>query len=172
MMRFIPRSTSSFMMSKWYGAQARKVHSKNISAYRHEIVNIMHEFMWCIDKNEPERFADLFTDTGTVLIAKTGTSVTGRDNLMELCSGLHQRFAPALHFESNIVLDISCDSSASNKSYWYAVLGGDIISTGFHYDQFATTTDINGNLVWKFNHRIVEHHWTKSGGHENYKQHE
>lgn len=72
-----------------------------------------------------------------------------------------------------IEFDENNPNIARNKSYWYAVNGGEIISTGFHEDQLILTTPSHSKNdhtpVWLFQHRIIRHHWTKSGGFEEVK---
>lgn len=46
--------------------------------------------------------------------------------------------------------------------------GNEIISTGFHFDEFilVDNNSNNGDPIWLFKHRVIRHHWTKSGGFE------
>ena len=60
-----------------------------------------------------------------------------------------------------------------NKSYWYALHGNEIISTGFHYDELILSSESNSSSshpIWLFKHRIIRHHWTKSNGFEEVKK--
>ena len=44
-----------------------------------------------------------------------------------------------------------------------AVLGGDIVSTGAHEDELIKCPNTG---LWRFQKRIIKHHWTKDGGFE------
>jgi hypothetical protein len=54
---------------------------------------------------------------------------------------------------------------AKNKSYWYAQKGGQVISSGFHYDELVLSHQ-NSEPKWLFRQRIIKHHWTLTGGFE------
>lgn len=49
---------------------------------------------------------------------------------------------------------------ATNVSYWKAMDGGEIVSTGIHRDRLVL---LDG--VWIIRHRVIDHTWTKAGGH-------
>jgi hypothetical protein len=65
--------------------------------------------------------------------------------------------------ESNVNINIKNECEATSMSYWMAVLGGDIVSTGSHEDTLVR--DEHSGL-WLFQKRIIRHHWTKDGGFE------
>ena len=52
------------------------------------------------------------------------------------------------------------DREATNVSYWKAMDGGEIVSTGIHRDRLVP---LDG--VWVIRHRLNDHTWTKAGGH-------
>lgn len=144
-------------------------YSKNrnlVNSGHFAITNTLHQLLFAMDRNDPELFASLFTPNGSCEIKKSGLIVTGSDRLKNLCTTIHTKFRPALHMESNVVLDISEAGTARNKSYWYAVLGGEIMSTGFHYDDIVLFTNEDGIASWKIERRVIEHLWTKEGGFE------
>ena len=60
--------------------------------------------------------------------------------------------------EANVVIEIEQDS-ATNRSYWKAIVGGEIISQGRHFDTFKK---VDG--IWKFDKRIITFSWTKADG--------
>lgn len=124
------------------------------------ITTLIHEFLWCIDNCESQRFASLFADNGECTIVKSNLSVIGKCSLEKMCSDLHHRFKNTLHCESNVMIQGN-GITATNTSYWYALYGGDIISTGKHVDKFIRETSTNS---WKFESRIIYHHWTKNDG--------
>ena len=62
------------------------------------------------------------------------------------------------------MIDFKSPSEALNRSYWSAVLGGEVISTGFHLDKIVLDEEQDGSHVWRFSHRWIYHHWTKDGG--------
>jgi hypothetical protein len=138
---------------------------RNVVSNGHlQITNILHQLLFAMDRNDHELFASLFTQNGSCEVKKAGLIVSGSENLGNLCKSIHSKFSPALHMEANVVLDISDIGTATNKSYWYAVLGGEIVSTGFHYDSFVLTKNREGTESWKVENRVIEHHWTKEGG--------
>eukprot|EP00928_Gymnodinium_smaydae_P033560 TRINITY_DN24007_c0_g1_i1.p1 TRINITY_DN24007_c0_g1~~TRINITY_DN24007_c0_g1_i1.p1 ORF type:complete len:206 (+),score=35.88 TRINITY_DN24007_c0_g1_i1:64-681(+) len=123
------------------------------------IHNTLHVSMRCLDDGNSSLFAALFAEDGRCVIKKTGAEVVGRSALEQLCANLHARFRPALHIESNIVLTALPDGTVANSSYWYALLGGEVISTGRHYDVLVPAG--NSKKPWLLKHRTIEHVWTK-----------
>ena len=65
--------------------------------------------------------------------------------------------------ESNVHIKMLDDNTAENESYWTAVLGGEIVSTGSHEDVLVRC---EFTKRWRFHKRVVRHHWTKDGGFE------
>lgn len=62
------------------------------------------------------------------------------------------------------MIDFISPSEAVNRSYWSAVLGGEVISTGFHVDTLVLDEKKDDSQTWKFSHRLIYHHWTKDSG--------
>lgn len=126
-----------------------------------------------MDTNDSNNFANLFTNNGSIEIIKINKTFQTHNELKNLCSNLYTNFYPALHFESNIVIEFDEKDPllARNKSYWYALHGNEIISTGFHFDEFIFTTNSHhiNHPTWLFQRRIIRHHWTKNGGFEEVK---
>ena len=50
-----------------------------------------------------------------------------------------------------------------NTSYWKALHGGEVFSTGRHFDVFIKNKDGN----WLCKERVIQHVWTKDDGHIN-----
>lgn len=167
------------------------------------IHNQLNKILWCMDTNDSNNFANLFTNNGSIEIIKINKTFQTHNELKNLCSNLYTNFYPALHFvsfflkfihlfifiniihlliyysfiylfqESNIVIEFDEKDPllARNKSYWYALHGNEIISTGFHFDEFIFTTNSHhiNHPTWLFQRRIIRHHWTKNGGFEEVK---
>jgi hypothetical protein len=94
MARFLSRSFSS--------------HSSSSSSSHYFLIsNSINHLLWCMDHNDPETFASLFTSDGLVEIVKTNTRYNSKDQLKGLCSGIYSKFYPALHFVSVISLSFS-----------------------------------------------------------------
>ena len=154
-------------------ARAVCVINRRMASYQNtqhvEITNTLHRVLFAMDSNDHELFASSFTEDGVCEVKKSGLIVKGRSDLKNFCNTIHLKFKPALHIESNVIVNIRSENNAARattKSYWYAILGGDIISTGFHHDELVPSSNDDGHETWKLQHRIIEHHWTKSGGFE------
>ena len=50
----------------------------------------------------------------------------------------------------------------TNRSYWKALNGGEIVSVGFHLDTFVQEDSMKGD--WLCKKRIIQHVWTKIDG--------
>eukprot|EP00040_Diaphanoeca_grandis_P019567 m.103328 g.103328 ORF g.103328 m.103328 type:complete len:191 (+) comp27493_c0_seq1:76-648(+) len=116
---------------------------------------ILHSALIAIDECCPGDFAKCFTQTGICEILLTSTKVVGSVALENLCGGLSSTFKGVRHWEGNVCLR-EHDGHLINVSYWKALRGGDIISTGIHVDRFA---DHGGSAIA---HRIIAH--TFAGG--------
>jgi len=77
----------------------------------------------------------------------------------DLCATLHTKFSPATHWEGNVVLSQESEGLITNRSYWKALKGGEVISVGLHEDSFKL---VGGQ--WLCNERVIHHLWTKEGG--------
>jgi hypothetical protein len=64
------------------------------------ITNLLNEFLFCIDHNQSNKFAELFAENGSCKIEKIGAYFASPSELEDLCCQLHHRFTPALHFVS------------------------------------------------------------------------
>jgi hypothetical protein len=149
--------------------------SRHLSSGRESVMNTLNRFLWCMDRNDPDTFASLFTDDGTLEITKTNKIYDSPLLIKGFCSDIYTKFSPALHLvslsllpllipyqESNFVINIdSASSRATNESYWWSQLGGEVMSTGFHYDELVFEKN-----RWLFKRRVTTHHWTKAGGFE------
>lgn len=121
------------------------------------ITNTLNSCMVAMDNGDAGWFADCYTEDGECTIVKVNTTKTGREELMELCSFLHGKFAHCKHWEGNISVRPS-DSldQCTNVSYWKAISGNEIISTGIHRDVLIKCGD-----CWKIKSRIIEHTYSK-----------
>ena len=132
-------------------------------------INTIHDFLLCLDRGDHERFATLFTEEpeeGTCELVKFGAVARGQAELKDLCRTVHDNFKGCLHFEHTPVLR-TCPSGRSDtihsESYWSAVRGGQIISTGLHKDKLERR---HSDGQWLFRERRIFHHWTLAGGYE------
>merc|ERR550517_2263854 len=104
----------------------------------------------CMDGGRPEdceSFAQLFTEEAVVRVPIAKLTRRGRSELKELCATLHTKFAPATHWEGNVVLSQERAGLVRNRSYWKAMKGG----------------SIPGGR-WLCSERVIRHLWTKEGG--------
>ena len=122
-----------------------------------EINNIISEYMHCLDNGDGVGMANLFIKNGKCEIKKINKTISGSDGIKTFCINLHERFKTTSHFESNVVIKFDGANKATNVSYWKGINEGNIVSYGLHKDTFIKDTDNH----WKFNHRIIEHTWSK-----------
>jgi hypothetical protein len=124
------------------------------------VTNALNEILLCIDGGDAARFAALFTADGVVEVVLTGTVKTGSAELAALCDFLHGKFSGCTHWEGNVVLKAGPGGEVVNTSYWQALDGGEVVSTGRHDDVF-----VEADGVWRCRRRVIRHTWTKAGGH-------
>mmetsp|Transcript_35648 Transcript_35648/g.72654 ORF Transcript_35648/g.72654 Transcript_35648/m.72654 type:complete len:164 (-) Transcript_35648:139-630(-) len=126
--------------------------------------NTINTYMIALDQGSRDRFAQLFMDrSGSCEVVKMGKVFSGRSELRELCSLLHERFLGAMHFEANPTLRLLPDGRVANESYWYAVMDGKMTSMGIHTDILVVEPETK---QWVFQSRKIVHTWTKDGGRE------
>ena len=63
-------------------------------------------------------------------------------------------------------MEFTSSFEATNRSYWSAIVGGEVISTGLHVDKLELSKSENDTDKWLFTHRMIYHHWTKEAGHD------
>jgi len=80
---------------------------------------------------------------------------------MRLCTFLHEKFASCRHWEGNVCVELIGPGKATNVSYWKALDGGEVVSTGTHRDTLKEESPGH----WRVEKRVIEHTWTKAGGH-------
>lgn len=131
------------------------------------VTNLLNRVMLAMDSGDGAAFAACFAAGGRCEIAISGAAAEGREALESLCAGIHGRFCagPDLmcrHWESNICVSRGTPGSGflTNRSYWKALNGGEIISTGMHDD---TLVCVDGE--WKIATRVITHCWNKTTGH-------
>jgi hypothetical protein len=132
-------------------------------------LNTLHDFLLCLDKGDAPRFASLFSVDpvqGSCEVVKFKAVAKTPAELQDLCTAIHGNFKGCLHFEHNPVLK-TCPTGRSDtlhsESYWSAVRGGQIISTGVHKDILEKQ---HSDGQWLFRERRVFHVWTLAGGSE------
>ena len=132
-----------------------------------EIQNLLNRVMLAMDTGDAEAFSSCFTPDGTCSVMISGTKSRGIDELADLCLGIHTKFCagPNLrcrHWEGNVCIlrDASSSEELTNMSYWKALNGGEVISTGIHRDKIVS---FGGE--WRISSREIVHTWTKAGGH-------
>ena len=72
------------------------------------------------------------------------------------------------HWEGNVSLtDSEVDGEVHNTSYWQALSGGEVVSTGIHKDVlvYVYPSESSSEAGWKIKSREILHVWTKAGGH-------
>mgnify|MGYP000630757288 FL=1 len=99
-----------------------------------------------------------------IKIAKSKSE--GREAIAKSCEGIHGKFCSAplrcKHWEGNVYVETVNENTATNLSYWKALSGGEIVSTGIHRDTFVRSQT---DGAWLVKYRMIEHTWTKAGGH-------
>ena len=122
----------------------------------------------CLDKGDaPVRFPVRVDPVqGSCEVVKFKAVAKTPAELQDLCTAIHGNFKGCLHFEHNPVLK-TCPTGRSDtlhsESYWSAVRGGQIISTGVHKDILEKQ---HSDGQWLFRERRVFHVWTLAGGSE------
>lgn len=131
------------------------------------IQNLLNRVMLAMDSGDGETFADCFTADGTCSIKISGAKACGCDELLSLCMDIHAKFCagPTIrcrHWEGNVCIlpAASTARELKNESYWKALNGGEVVSTGIHRDRIVSIGD-----EWKILSREIIHTWTKAGGH-------
>jgi hypothetical protein len=74
--------------------------SRHLSSGRESVMNTLNRFLWCMDRNDPDTFASLFTDDGTLEITKTNKIYNSPLLIKGFCSDIYTKFSPALHLVS------------------------------------------------------------------------
>jgi hypothetical protein len=74
--------------------------SRHLSSGRESVMNTLNRFLWCMDRNDPDTFASLFTDDGTLEITKTNKIYDSPLLIKAFCSDIYPKFSPALHLVS------------------------------------------------------------------------
>jgi hypothetical protein len=148
--------------------------------------NTLNKVMLMMDRGDGEGFADCFAEDGTCEVVLTKTKKKGPSELADLCRFIKSKFPNAQHLEGNITLrevyspaeDAGHSSSATasskiaNRSYWFAIDGGLIVSMGVHEDVLVKVVASNSSAKggkptapsWKLSERKIIHTWTKAGG--------
>jgi len=130
------------------------------------ITNVVHRLMHCMDQSYSKGFANCFTEDGVLEIKIAKSKATGRAEIEKSCEALHNKFCTAplhcRHWEGNIYVETINENTATNLSYWKAISGGEIVSTGIHRDTLVRSQK---DGKWLVKYRIIEHTWTKAGGH-------
>ena len=123
------------------------------------ITNTLNRAMVAIDDGCGATFASCFTAEGRCEVHLTGAVAEGPAALAALADGLHAKFPGCRHWEGNVVVTDASLATATNRSYWKALEGGDVVSTGIHEDALA----VEGG-DWKIASRRILHTWTRAGG--------
>ena len=121
--------------------------------------NVLNTVMIAMDSGDAELFSSCFTDSGSCTIQIANKTHTGTEELRQLCMALSQKFRGVRHWEGNVCLQAT-DEGLTNTSYWKALDGGEIVSTGIHRD----VLECDGKNC-KIVSRQIIHTWTKAGGH-------
>ena len=102
-------------------------------------------------------------DVPSIEIKMLGIEKKRRQGLDDFIDIITTKFPLCTHWESNITLWHPADApeTIANRSYWKALKGGEVISTGTHEDLFIR--NILGE--WKCAARVIHHLWTKDKGH-------
>ena len=131
-----------------------------------EIQNLLNSVMVYMDTGNSAEFSKCFVENGTLRIVLANSLSSGREAIAKVCDSLHNKFCKAptycKHWEGNVSLTAGVNGSIENVSYWKSVSGGEILSTGIHRDVLQRNP---GSGKWEIQTRIIEHTWTKAGGH-------
>jgi hypothetical protein len=130
------------------------------------ITNVLHRLMHCMDQGYGKGFAKCFAEDGVLEIKIAKSKSEGREAIAKSCEGIHGKFCSAplrcKHWEGNVYVETVNENTATNLSYWKALSGGEIVSTGIHRDTFVRSQT---DGAWLVKYRMIEHTWTKAGGH-------
>jgi hypothetical protein len=124
-----------------------------------EICNLLNTNLVCMDEGDSARFANCYAEGGSCEILLLEKCFTGRDELKALADSLHERFKGVKHWEGNVSLS-KVGEMFTNVSYWKALDGGEVVSTGIHRDLLILEND-----EWKIKTRKIVHTYTKQKGH-------
>jgi hypothetical protein len=132
------------------------------------VTNTLNTVMIAMDTGDGNLFASCFTEDGAceIPLTKAPNPTQGTEALVALGAELHAKFPKAKHWEGNICIRRANRGEGGvkkdvlrNTSYWKAMEGGEVVSTGEHDDIL-----INVNGEWKIEYRIISHLWTKARG--------
>ena len=126
------------------------------------ITNLLNSVMLAMDTGEEFVFSSCFTADGTCDIKLMNQTFSGTEQLAGLCAMLAEKFRDARHWEGNVCITEGEGGRIMNTSYWKAIDGGEIISTGVHRDVLVRHPNIEGQ--WLIKNRIIDHTYTKAGG--------
>lgn len=122
-----------------------------------EIPTLLHRVLLAIDEGNSVDFAQCFAKNGICDVLLIGSRTTGSKALEILGSKLSSRFKGMRHWEGNVCVQMQTtdkgDQHFINRSYWKALLGNTIVSTGIHVDRLVK--DNTGNFV--IAHRVIGH---------------
>ena len=124
-----------------------------------EIQNVLNRVMLAMDDGNGAAFAACFTPDGACDVIISGAHKAGPSELSGLGVFLHEKFPTCRHWEANVCVTVT-EAGVMNKSYWKAIDGGEIVSTGIHEDILMK---VGGK--WLIKARVIRHTWTKAGGH-------
>ena len=124
------------------------------------ITNTLNRAMLAIDDGNGAAFAGCFTAAGTCDVALTEASAAGAAELGALAEGIHAKFPTCRHWEGNVCVSGDGGRGAANRSYWMALDGGDVVSTGIHVDAL----ELEADGEWRIARRRILHTWTRAGG--------
>ena len=129
------------------------------------VTNLLNRVLLAMDRGDVATFASCFAAAGRCEVAISGAVAEGHEALAALCKGIHTKFCAGpdmfcRHWEGNICVSEGSAGGLTNTSYWKALNGGEVVSTGIHND---TLVNINGE--WKIAERVITHTWTKANGH-------
>jgi hypothetical protein len=137
------------------------------------VTNCLNVFMHCLDTGDVSKFEKLFTPDARVSIPKVGAELQGPTSIGTVCKNVHAAFGPlTMHLEFNPVITLHENQDdehilqrVRNRSYWQAVQGGEIVSSGVHEDVLVLRTNLDEDeQTWRFESRIILHHFTASDG--------
>ena len=90
---------NKIVLSRHHHNESSCVHNSwSLSDHQQSIYNLLNQFLWCIDTNDFHTFSTLFHNNGRLEIIKMNKILNKEEELQALCSNLHNRFSPALHF--------------------------------------------------------------------------
>ena len=88
---------------------------------RTAITELLYDYAWHFDLNEPERLVELFTEDVVIDYGPEMEMIRGRENILKIIkSGLDEVFAATSHHISNVSVRFENDSRAVCDAYVYA----------------------------------------------------